>query len=346
LEFLSDFIAGGCLMSEMQRRTDAQLLREYAENGSEAAFSELVARHAGMVYAAALRQVESPDTARDVAQSVFTDLARKAAGVSREVVVTGWLFRSTRFAALTLLRTERRRQSRERQAMDMLELSSESALDWEHLRPALDEAINALGDRDRDAILLRFFERRDLGTVGAALGVTEDAAQKCVSRALEKLRLFFARRGVVLSASALGTILGASAMQAAPIGFAKSLAAASLAAQATGAALPAGSGLLTVGKLFAVLGGVAGVAIVTCLLPWRSSPETGNVGSDQQKQTLLTNGAGGKGGAGGAGGAGGSGGVGGRGGKGGGAGGAGGVGGRGAGPGGGGGAGGKSGGRQ
>src|SRR6266545_4834652 len=77
LEFLSDFIAGGCLISEMQHRTDAQLLREYAENGSEPAFAELVARHAGMVYAAALRQVESPDTARDVAQSVFTDLARK-----------------------------------------------------------------------------------------------------------------------------------------------------------------------------------------------------------------------------------------------------------------------------
>ena len=89
-------------MSEMQHRSDAQLLREYAENGSESAFAELVTRHAGMVYAAALRQVESPDTARDVAQSVFTDLARKAAAVSREVVVTGWLFRSTRFAALTV----------------------------------------------------------------------------------------------------------------------------------------------------------------------------------------------------------------------------------------------------
>jgi len=328
----------------MQHRTDAQLLREYAENGSEAAFAELVARHAGMVYAAALRQVESPDTARDVAQSVFTDLARKAAGVSREVVVTGWLFRSTRFAALAVLRTERRRQSRERQAMDMLELSSGSALDWEHLRPTLDEAINALGDRDRDAILLRFFERRDLDSVGTALGITEDAAQKCVSRALEKLRLFFAQRGVVLPASALGTILGTNAMQAAPIGFAKTLAAASLAAQASGAALPAGSGLITAGKLFAVLGGVAGVAIITTLLPWRPAPETGNAGPDQQKPTLLTNGAGGKGGAGGAGGIGGKGGAGGgAGGKGAGAGGAGGAGGQGGGAGG---AGGKGGGRQ
>ena len=310
----------------MQHLTDAQLLRAYAERGSEVAFAELVTRHAGMVYAAALRQVESPEAARDVAQSVFTDLARKAAAVSREVVVTGWLFRSTRFAALTLLRTERRRQSRERQAMDMLELSSTSEPDWEHLRPALDEAINALDDRARDAILLRFFERRDLSTVGRALGVTDDAAQKCVSRALEKLRVFFARRGVALSASALGAVLGANAVQAAPIGFGKSLAAASLAAKAAGAAVPAGSTLATAGKLFAIVGSVAGVAVVTTLIPWRSPPEAN---ANQQSQPVLTNAPSGKGGAGGAGG------IGGRGGGAGGAGGAGGIGGKGGGAGGG-----------
>jgi len=325
----------------MQHLTDAQLLRAYAERGSEVAFAELVTRHAGMVYAAALRQVESPEVARDVAQSVFTDLARKAAAVSREVVVTGWLFRSTRFAALTLLRTERRRQSRERQAMDMLELSSTSEPDWEHLRPALDEAINALDDRARDAILLRFFERRDLSTVGRALGITDDAAQKCVSRALEKLRVFFARRGVALSTSALGAVLGANAVQAAPMGFGKSLAVASLAAKATGAAVPAGSTLATAGKLFAIVGSVAGVAVVTTLIPWRSPPEATEANANQQNQPLLTNAPSGKGGAGGAGG------IGGRGGGTGGAGGAGGIGGRGGGAGGGaGGAGGAGGGKR
>ena len=305
---MSDFFPGGCLISEMQHLTDAQLLRAYTERGSEVAFAELVTRHAGMVYAAALRQVESPDAARDVAQSVFTDLARKAAAVSKKAVVTGWLFRSTRFAALALLRTERRRRSREKQAMDMLELSATSETDWEHLRPTLDEAIDALDDRARDAILLRFFEGRDLSTVGRALGITDDAAQKCVSRALEKLRLFFARRGVAFSASALGAVLGANAVQAAPIGFGKSLAAVSLAAKAAGAAASAGSTLAAAGKLFAVAGSVAGVAVVITLI---SSPDEGRTNANQQNLPVLTNAPGGKGGAGGAGGKGGAGGAGG-----------------------------------
>jgi hypothetical protein len=213
--------------------------------------------------------------------------------------------------------------------MDMLELSSTSEPDWEYLRPALDEAINALDDRARDAILLRFFEQRDLSAVGKALGITDDAAQKCVSRALEKLRLVFARRGVALSASALGAVLGANGLQAAPIGFGKSLAAASLAAKVAGTAAPAGSALVTAGKLFATLGGIAGVAVVTGLLPWRPS---GDANPDQQNQPLLTNAPSGKGGAGGAGGRGGgagrAGGAGGIGGQGGGAGGAGGAGGK------------------
>src|SRR5436309_11903006 len=118
---MSDFAFGGCLISKMQTKTDAQLLREYARTGSEPAFGELVSRHADLVYSAALRQVIDPDSARDVAQSVFADLARKAQSLSGNIVLAGWLYRSTRFAALTFLRNERRRQNRERQAMQLLD---------------------------------------------------------------------------------------------------------------------------------------------------------------------------------------------------------------------------------
>src|SRR6266850_4079047 len=147
----------------MQTKTDSQLLQEYAGTGAETAFGELVSRHADLVYSAALRQVIEPDLARDVAQSVFTDLARKARSLSGDVLLAGWLYRSTRFAALTLLRNERRRQNRERQAMQLLDASRESSPDWARIRPVLDEAMANLGDKDRDALVLRFFKNEDPG---------------------------------------------------------------------------------------------------------------------------------------------------------------------------------------
>jgi len=93
---LSDSIHGGSLKDKMQGKSDSQLLREYAENGSEAAFSEIVARYTDLVYSSAVRQVGSPDLARDVAQSVFTDLARKAGSLARKLkendTLMGWLY--------------------------------------------------------------------------------------------------------------------------------------------------------------------------------------------------------------------------------------------------------------
>jgi len=222
----------------MQTKTDAQLLREYARTGSETAFGELVSRHADLVYSAALRQVTEPDFARDVAQSVFTDLARKAKSLSDDVVLAGWLYRSTRFAALTFLRNERRRQNRERQAMHLLDPPGESSSDWDRIRPLLDEAMANLGDTDRDALVLRYFKNEDLRAVGIALGTSEDAAQKRVTRALEKLRAFLLRRGVTLSSAALASALTGSAVQAAPAALAGTI---STAVIAGGAAATAGS---------------------------------------------------------------------------------------------------------
>lgn len=233
---MSDLVFGGCLIGEMQTKTDAQLLREYAGNGSESAFSELVSRHADLVYSAALRQVIEPDFARDVAQSVFADLARKAKSLSGDVVLAGWLYRSTRFAALTFLRNERRRQNRERQAMQLLDPPGESSPDWDRIRPVLDEAMADLGDADRDALVLRFFKNEDLRAVGTALGTSEDAAQKRVTRALEKLRAFLLRRGVTLSSATLATALAGSAVQAAPAALAGTISTAVITGAATAAA--------------------------------------------------------------------------------------------------------------
>jgi RNA polymerase sigma factor (sigma-70 family) len=214
-------------MGEMQPTSDAQLLRDYAEHGVEAAFAKIVARHTDLVYSAAVRQVYSPDLARDVTQSVFTDLARKArsvsANLSPKASLVGWLYRGTRFAARDLYRNETRRTQRERQAMEQLHPASETPPDWEQLRPALDDAMSELDDTDRDAVLLRYFKNHDLRTVGATLGISDDAAQKRVSRAVERLREFFAKRGVTVGASGLAVIISANAVQAAPVGLALTL---------------------------------------------------------------------------------------------------------------------------
>ncbi len=235
---LSDFFAGGCLIGEMQPRSDAKLLRDYAERGLETAFAEIVARHTDLVYSAALRQVYSPDLARDVTQSVFTDLSRKAREVSfklaPEASLVGWLYRGTRFAARDLNRGEIRRNQRERLAMEQLYPAPEPAPDWDQLRPALDDAMAELDDTERDALLLRYFKNHDLRTVGATLGISDDAAQKRVSRAVERLREFFAKRGITVGASGLAVVISANAVQAAPAGLALTI---STAAALTGSTL-------------------------------------------------------------------------------------------------------------
>lgn len=217
----------------MLEPTDAQLLRDYAEHRNEAAFRKLVHRHADVVYASALRQVSSPDLAHDIAQSVFTDLARKAqplAGtLTGDASLLGWLYRSTRFLALNQLRDDRRRQARERQAMENFDPASETAPEWERVQPVLDEAMADLSDEDRDALLLRFFKSRDFRAIGVALGVSDDAAQKRVSRALERLRTQLTSRGVTTTAVALSTALSANAVPLAPAGLAATLSSAALA---------------------------------------------------------------------------------------------------------------------
>ncbi len=206
-----------------------QLLPEYVKNGSESAFHELVARYVDLVHSTALRLVNG-DThlAEDVTQTVFADLARLARTLSPNVMLGGWLHRHTCFVASNLMRGERRRENRERQAVEMSSLEDHSEENLTVVAPVLDEAINQLGTEDRQAILLRFFEQRDFRSVGEALGSNEEAARKRVNRALEKLHLFLKHRGVVFSIASLGTALSTQAVSAAPVGMAAGIAASAL----------------------------------------------------------------------------------------------------------------------
>ena len=204
---------------------DVELLREYAADHSEQAFRTLVERHIDMVYAIALRQTQNAALAEDVTQAVFVVLANKAAAIPRGVVLAGWLFRATRFAAANARRAEVRREHWERKAAEM-ESHSQHGFESdqvEHVTPALNEALDELPELDRSAILLRFFQSKTMEEVGRALGTSEDAAKMRLSRAVEKLRHVFRRRGLAVSVSALLFALSQQAAQAAPIGLATSV---------------------------------------------------------------------------------------------------------------------------
>jgi RNA polymerase sigma factor (sigma-70 family) len=218
----------------MMTAESQHLLADYVASGSERAFQELVTRYVDLVYSAALRLVDG-DThrAEDVAQTVFIDLARMAPQLAPNTLLGGWLHRHTCFVARTLMRGERRRHARERQAVEMSALESHPDAALAEVAAVLDEAIHELGPDDRDAILLRFFERRNLRAVGEALGTNENVAQKRVARAVQELALLLRKRGFTLSAAALAAALSAGVVKAAPAGLALGLAKAALAGAGT-----------------------------------------------------------------------------------------------------------------
>ena len=222
---------------------DLELLREYHQQSSEAAFAELVRRHVNLVYSAALRHVGIPAQAEEITQAVFIILARKAGALRPDTILEGWLQATTRLTALRFQRGERRRQIREQEAFMQSTLNQPETQAWDQIQPLLDDAISRLGQKDRDAVILRYFGEKSLGEVAAALNVTEAAAQSRVHRALEKLRRIFSKRGVMLTASVIAGAISAHSVQAAPAGLAKTI---SVIAIAKGAA--AGTTTLTLVK--------------------------------------------------------------------------------------------------
>lgn len=257
--------------------SDTELLRRFVDHRSEAAFAELVRLHLNLVYFAALRQVGG-DThrAQEVAQSVFTDLARKAPTLTNRTTLTGWLHTSTRFAAAKARRADFSRQQHEQEATTMNALLSEkeSYIHWERLRPMIDDAVHELEERDREAVLLRFFENRPFAEIGATLRLSEDAARMRVDRALEKLRAALGRRGVSSTSAALAAAFANQVCATAPAGLAGTITSAALAGRAAGGLAVAGAGLFMSNTSTAIVSVVALAAIGSIFLLWNRAQRT------------------------------------------------------------------------
>ncbi|HVV72447.1 MAG TPA: sigma-70 family RNA polymerase sigma factor [Verrucomicrobiae bacterium] len=201
---------------------DMELVRQYARFKSEEAFATLVRRHVNLVYSVALRQVRDAHLAEEITQTVFVILARKAGSLSPRTVVAGWLYRTVRYTAAKALTLHHRRRSREQEADMRSELDRAEADTWNEIEPLLETAMGQLGEKDHNALVLRFFQDRSFKDISAAMGITEAAAKMRVMRALEKLRLIFKKRGLTLSATAIAAAVSTHSVQAAPVGLATS----------------------------------------------------------------------------------------------------------------------------
>jgi RNA polymerase sigma factor (sigma-70 family) len=217
-------------------QTDSQLLRDYAEQANETAFAELVRRHVDFVYSAALRMIRDPHLAEDVTQSAFVALARSARNLLDRPVLSGWLHRTAQNIAAQTIRTIERRRTREQEAAAMNEFPASDAA-WVEIAEHLDAALGDLSESDRDAVLLRYFEKKSAREMAERLGVSDDAAQKRVGRAVERLRESFSKRGVTVGASGLVVLVSANAVQAAPTALVAGITTTICAGTVTGAAI-------------------------------------------------------------------------------------------------------------
>ena len=250
----------------MHDATDMDLLRQYAVGNSDAAFAALVSRHVNLVYSAALRKTGNPHAAEEITQAVFIILAQKAGRIPGKTILPGWLYQTARLTASSFLRGEIRRVRREQEAyMQTVPHAVAPDETWEQLAPLLEDAMGQLGDKDRAAVVLRFFGGKSFSEVGTAAGVSENAAKKRVIHALEKLHRYFAKRGVSSTTAIIAGAISANSVQAAPVALAKTVSAVAIAkgAAASGSTLTLIKGALKImawTKAKTVV--VAGVAVL------------------------------------------------------------------------------------
>ena len=228
------FLPSADITRWMHDATDMELLRQYADRNSGTAFAALVSRHVNLVYSAALRKTGNSHAAEEITQVVFIILAQKAGRISDKTILPGWLYQTARLTAANFLKREIRRARREQEAYMQTELHTTAPDEaWGHLAPLLEDAMGQLGEKDRAAVVLRFFGGKSFAEVAMASGVSENAAKKRVNHGLEKLHRYFSKLGVRSTTAIIAGSISANSVQAAPVALAKSVTAAAMTKGAT-----------------------------------------------------------------------------------------------------------------
>lgn len=200
------------------------LLRAYTHDGSESAFRSLVERHFDLVFATAFRRLNDQGAAQEIAQNVFIALARKAVWLGGEASLAGWLHKTALLEVRNWWRTELRRRRREQTAIELGTTMKDQDSLLKALTGELDDGLLKLRKSDREALMLRYFERRTHREIGALIGAREDAVRMRIDKALERLTVFFRRRGYAVPAVATTVTVLSGAAKAAPAGFAQAIA--------------------------------------------------------------------------------------------------------------------------
>ncbi len=256
----------------MTALSDRELLLRYTRHADQRAFTDLVQRHVNLVYASALRHLHGDrHDAEDVTQEVFTLLARKAAGLAHHPSLAGWLYATARLSALDTLRREQRRLHRETKAEAMSpSVPTSPQPHWETVRPVLDDALQDLDERERLPVILRFFGQQSFGAIGQQLGLSENAAQKRVDRALDLLNSALAKRGIASTAALLGASLSHAAITA-PSALATTVSTAALATTATAPAAAGFFGLAALATKTLAAGTAAVIVAAGAAIAWQAS---------------------------------------------------------------------------
>lgn len=199
----------------MSAQSDASLLRDWTIGGSEEAFGLLARRYAGLLYHAALRRTGREDLAGEAAQNSLLILARKAPGLTDLPSISGWLHRTACYEAAKLLRRERRHEARMKN-LPPPDGPDDGASAWQEAAPLLDQALDALPEKDREVIFLKYFDGLSFEQMARQFGGQPAAWRQRGSRAVERLRLSLHKRGVAVSGGTLAMGLGTTLSQAAP----------------------------------------------------------------------------------------------------------------------------------
>jgi RNA polymerase sigma factor (sigma-70 family) len=211
----------------LNAQSDARLLDTWRRSHDREAMDQLIRRHIHFVYGSARRILRGDGSAaEDVTQAVFMLLIQKSPRLPSDAALAVWLHRTTRYACANARRIAMRREARElrvaqqqrRADANIMQNEIDHHDEREHLLPLLDDAMTQLGERDRSGVILAFFQQRTFREIGALLGTSEDAARKRVSRSIDRMREYFASRGVseIATSSFSAAVLVHEASQLAP----------------------------------------------------------------------------------------------------------------------------------